>query len=291
MNNFELLLDANAHLGEGPAWDAQTRLLYWVDILAGVVHCYDPHDQTDQAIEVGEMVGCLAPAQNGNLILGLKSGLAIFNPSTRQQVHLCSPEPHLPGNRLNDGKCDPSGRFLFGSMDIAEKQSSGALYSYQPDGTLRTLITGVRISNGMAWSPDYGTFYYIDTPTGVVMAYDYDIASGEIANPRVAVRVPQALGWPDGMTSDAHGMLWVALWGGAAVSRWDPKTGSLLGKYPIPARNVTSCVFGGQNLDALYVTTARVGLGTSSLTAHPFSGGLFRLRVGVTGMPTFRFGG
>ncbi|MEJ5223346.1 MAG: SMP-30/gluconolactonase/LRE family protein [Anaerolineales bacterium] len=291
MANIELLLDAHASLGEGPAWDDHDGLLYWVDILAGRVHRYNPWDKTDHMIDVGEMVGCLAPAQPGRLILGVKSGFAMLDLATETLTHLHHPEPHLPGNRFNDGKCDPAGRFLAGTMDMAEKDPSGALYTYAPNGALKTLVRGVRISNGLAWSPDYRTLYYIDTPTRVVMAYDYDLATGDIANPRVAVTVPQEMGWPDGMTSDAQGMLWVALWGGAAVTRWDPHTGSLLGRYPIPARQVTSCVFGGENLDVLYVTTARVGLGTSNLTAYPHSGGLFRLRVGVTGMPTFRFGG
>lgn len=291
MANIELLLDARARLGESPAWDEQDALLYWVDILAGRVHCYNPWDKTDHAIDVGEMVGCLAPARHNRLILGLKSGFATFDLSTQKLTHLHNPEPHLPNNRFNDGKCDPAGRFLAGSMDMTEKDPSGALYAYQPDGTLKTLLSGARISNGLAWSPDYRTFYYIDTPTSVVMAYDYDVATGNVANPRVAVTVPPALGWPDGMTSDSQGMLWVALWGGAAITRWDPRTGNLLAKYPIPARQVTSCVFGGPNLDELYVTSARVGLGTSNLTAYPHSGGLFRLTVGVTGMPTFWFGG
>ncbi len=291
MANLELLLDARARLGEGPAWDAHAGLLYWVDILSGRVHIYNPWDKTDRFLEAGEMVGCLAPMRSGSFILGAQNGFATLDPVTGKLTHLHNPEAHLPGNRFNDGKCDPAGRFLAGSMDMNEKDPTGALYAYTPGGAVCTLLRGVRISNGLAWSPDFRTLYHIDTPTSKVMAYDYDLENGAIANPRVAVRVPQALGWPDGMTSDLNGMLWVSMWGGAAVTRWDPHTGNLLAKYPIPARQVTSCVFGGPGMDELFVTSARVGLGTSNLTAYPYSGGLFRLMVGVTGMPTFVFDG
>ena len=147
-----------------------------------------------------------------------------------KSTHLVNPEQHLPGNRFNDGKCDPAGRFLAGTMDDAEKEASGSLYSYSPDGTLKTLLTGLRISNGLTWSPDHQTFYHIDTPTRQVTAFDYDLATGNLANPRPVISIPPELGWPDGMTSDAEGMLWVAMWGGAKLTRWNPATGQLAGR-------------------------------------------------------------
>jgi sugar lactone lactonase YvrE len=203
---------------------------------------------------------------------------------------IVNPESHLPGNRFNDGKCDPAGRFLAGTMDNAENEASGSLYSYSPGGTLQTLLTGVRISNGLTWSPDYRTFYHIDTPTRQVTAFEYDPVTGNIANPRPAVTVPSELGWPDGMTSDAEGMLWVAMWGGAKLTRWDPATGQLLEAIPIPALNVTSCVFGGPHLTDLYITSARKGMMAEQLAKYPLSGGLFRIRTNSQGMPTFAFG-
>jgi sugar lactone lactonase YvrE len=148
----------------------------------------------------------------------------------------------------------------------------------------------VRISNGLAWSPDYRTLYFIDTPTRQVLAYDYDLQSGAIANPRLAVSVPAVLGWPDGMTSDASGRLWVALWGGAALTVWDPANGALLEKIELPAKNVTSCAFGGPDGSQLYVTSARKGLDAADLSAYPSSGGLFRIQTDQVGLPTFVFG-
>ncbi len=287
----ELILDARAYLGEGPAWDAVSGRLYWVDIVAGSLHSFQPETGLDQVFDLGQMLGCAAPARDGGLVLGLKDGLAVWEPVSGVLTYLARPETHLPGNRFNDGKCAPDGRFLVGSMDDAEIEASGALYSLAADGTLKTLVSGVRISNGLTWSPDYKTLYYIDTPTRQVAGYDYELVSGEIANPRVCVTVPEALGWPDGMTSDASGRLWVAMWGGAALTVWDPVSGALMEKIDMPAKNVTSCAFGGAQLDELYVTTARKGLSAAELSAYPATGGLFRIRTGQTGMPTFVFGG
>ncbi len=300
--NPELVLDTRAELGEGPSWERLSGCLYWVDIRLGHVHIFNPKDGTDRLIEVGEPLGCVAPRRSGGLVLGLRSGFATINSPLSQPAglgvgsgpmltYLVNPEAQLPGNRFNDGKCDPAGRFLAGSMDNAEIEATGSLYSLDPGGSLKTLLTGTRISNGLAWSPDYRTFYFIDTPTLTVMAYDYDLATGAIANPRPAITVPPGLGWPDGMTSDGAGMLWVAMWGGAKLTRWNPATGQLLAEIPIPAFNVSSCVFGGPDLTDLYVTTARKGMDADQLAKYPLSGGLFRLRTGIQGMPTFEFGG
>ena len=286
----ELLLDACLDLGEGPAWDASRGFLYWVDIHAGNLHIFNPQNRSDSWIDLGEPLGCVAPCRSGDVVIALRSGFATFNLPAQRLTRLVNPEKHLPGNRFNDGKCDPAGRFLAGTMDDAEKEAGGTLYSYAPDGTLKTLLTGARISNGLAWSPDSQTFYHIDTPTRQVTAYDYDLATGDLANPHPAVKVPVGLGWPDGMTSDSEGMLWVAMWGGAKITRWNPATGQLLEAIPVPALNVTACVFGGADLSDLYITSARKGMSAEQLIVHPFSGGLFCMHTKIHGMPTFEFG-
>jgi sugar lactone lactonase YvrE len=172
-------------------------------------------------------------------------------------------------------------------MDMNEKDASGALYSF--DGKVTRLLDGIRISNGLAWSVDHKTFYYIDTPTREVKAFDYDVASGQIANPRAVIHVSESLGWPDGMTSDMDGNLWIAMWGGAQITKWNPNTGALLEQIPVPAPHTSSCVFGGKDMNELYVTSARVGMSEADIKKYPLSGGLFKLTTNIQGMPTFEF--
>lgn len=289
MTEVELLIDAHAELGEGPVWDARANRLYWVDIHAGILHQYDPVAAVDTQTPLGEPVGCVAPAQEG-IIAALKSGVVLINLTTGARTPLVGPEAHLPNNRPNDGKCDPVGRFIFGTMDDAEQDASGSLYALSPDGSCKTLVSHVRISNGLAWSPDNKTLYYIDTPTREVAAFDYDLIQGSIAHKRVVIKVPESLGWPDGMTVDVEGMLWIALWGGAAVGRFDPTSGTLLQKINVPALHVTSCTFGGPDFTHLYITSARKGVNDEQLARYPHTGGLFRLQTNVAGTPAVQFG-
>ncbi len=279
----ELILDVKATLGEGPAWDAKTQTLYWVDILQKRIYA-----GTELLAELDDFIGCLAPCKNGNLILGKRASFVDFDLGTSQQPVLAAVTESAT-NRMNDGKCDPAGRFLAGSMDMNEKEASGSLYSFNGQQVTR-LFDGVRISNGMAWSPDYKTFYYIDTPTREIKAFDYDVSTGGIANPRVAFKIPEQMGWPDGMTSDTQGNLWIAMWGGAEVTRWNPNTGTMLERVSVPALQTSSVVFGGRDRNELYITSARVGMSEDSLNIFPLSGGLFKVVTNVEGMPTFEFG-
>lgn len=279
----ELVLDAKATLGESPAWDEKTQTLYWVDILGKRIYA-----GTEVLAELDESVGCLAPTKNGHLILGKRASFVDLDPATSQQTLLVAlNEPAT--TRLNDGKCDPAGRFLAGSMDLKESDPIGSFYSYDGKST-RTLFKDVTISNGMAWSPDYKTFYYIDTPTCEVRAYDYDLKTGEISNRRRAFDVPNSLGWADGMTSDVEGNLWIAMWGGAQVTRWNPNTGQLLEQIPVPALQASCPVFGGKDRNVLFITSARKMMSTADLNKYPLSGGLFKLETKYEGMPTFEFG-
>jgi len=303
----EIIHEAQATLGEGPAWDAQTGTLYWLDILEKKIHFH--HQAEGGYVQVEGMPGCLVPSKDGRLIVALSETTKDSNMTNKKSSHLgrfvlfdrtgeklaadknavlvSIAEP--VNNRFNDGKCDPAGRFLAGTMNMDEKTPSGVFYSF--DGAqVRRLLDGIRISNGLAWNPDYGTFYYIDTPTREVKAFDYDLVSGELANPRVAIRVPETLGWPDGMTSDKHGNLWIAMWGGACVTCWNPQGGKLLEQIHLPAKNVTSCAFGGKNMNELYITSARKGMNKADLMAYRHSGSLMRVETTVEGMPTFEFG-
>jgi sugar lactone lactonase YvrE len=284
----ELVLDAKATLGEGPAWDAKTQTLYWLDILGKRIYA-----GTQVLAELDAMPGCLAPCKNGYLVLALsgaegRHSFADLDPATAQVTLLSSLSSEPPTNRFNDGKCDPVGRFIAGTMAMNEKDPNGSLYSFDGKHTTR-LLDGVTISNGLGWSPDHKTFYYIDTPTREVKAFDYDPVTGQIANPRMVIHIPNSLGWPDGMTSDTDGNLWIAMWSGAQVTKWNPSTGKLLEQIRVPALLTSSCVFGGRDMNELYITSARVGMSEADLNKYPLSGGLFKLVTNVTGMPTFEF--
>jgi sugar lactone lactonase YvrE len=294
-NNLEVLeviVDAKAILGEGAIWDSRKKLLYWVDILQGLVYTFNPANTQNSHISVGQHVGTVVPRQNGDLMLALKNGFASLNPSTRELTMINNPEAHLPGNRFNDGKCDPAGRFWAGTLSLKEEKNVGSLYCLQTDLIVQKMIEGVTISNGLVWSSDHKIFYYIDTPTSEVTAFDYDVATGKITNRRVAVSIPQEEGFPDGMTIDAEDMLWIAHFGGWQVCRWNPKTGEKMRSLKLPVSQVTSCAFGGENLNDLYITTARKELAEDQLQEEPLAGALFRFsNLPVKGVPAYEFKG
>ncbi|RIK31411.1 MAG: SMP-30/gluconolaconase/LRE domain protein [Anaerolineae bacterium] len=283
--NVELMFDAKAALGEGPVWDERTQTLYWVDILNKRIYA-----NGDSLAELDEFIGCLAPRVRGGLILAKRFSFWTFDLSATSSTFLAAPTDEPATNRFNDGKCDPRGRFLAGTMNLNEKDSTGSLYSFDGE-SIAKLLSNVTISNGLTWSPDGKTFYYIDTPTRVVQAFDYDLDTGAIASPRVAVTIPASLGWPDGMTSDSQGNLWIAMWGGAQITKWNPHTGQLLEQIPVPALQTSSCAFGGKHLNELFITSARKGLDDAALEQYPLSGGVFRLETNIEGLPAFEFAG
>lgn len=293
MSNYslELLLDLKATLGEGPCWDRRNGLLYWVDIKENAVHAYDPYKGMNRTIRLDQMVGAAVPRETGGLVLALQHGFHLLDSETEQLTFIADPEKELPNHRFNDGKCDAAGRFWAGTLSFEEKEPVAALYCLDTDGTVRQALDGVTVSNGLGWSPDGKTMYYIDSPTKRVAAYDFEVETGRLSNGRTVVTIPPDGGFPDGMTVDEEGMLWVAQWDGWQVSRWNPANGEQLTAIRLPAARVTSCTFGGTNNDELYITTARTGLSEEALAAQPYAGGLFRVKPGVAGLPTHRYGG
>jgi sugar lactone lactonase YvrE len=285
----ELLYDAAATLGEGPVWHREK--LYWVDIEQGELHALDPVAEEDAVFKVGFLLGAAVPSQSGDFLLAGQDGLLRFDLESGELTPIADPEADRPNNRFNDAKCDPAGRLWGGTMSMAKEKQAGSLYCLDADSKIEQKVRRVTTSNGLAWSPDKRTFYYIDTPTRRVDAFDYDIDTGAISNRRSVVEFPDGVGRPDGMTIDTDGMLWVAHWAGWRISRWNPIASELLAEYPLPVEKVTSCTFGGSNLDELYITTARHQLTEVELAEQPTAGGLFVLRAGVTGFPTDLFAG
>jgi sugar lactone lactonase YvrE len=260
--------------------------------MEGRVHEFQPGTGHKHTFEVGQFVGTVVPRADGDLMLAVQNGFASLDLATGRLEIVHDPEADLPGNRFNDGKCDPAGRFWAGTMAMEGNNAGrGSLYVLEAGGKARKALAGVSISNGIVWSLDNTTMYYIDTPTQRVDAFDYDLDSGAIGNRRTAITIPVADGAPDGMTIDAEGMLWVAHWGGWRVTRWDPQTGAQLQTLKLPVSQVTSCAFGGPDLDELYITSARIGLDKTELARQPLAGALFRARLGVTGILAHTFAG
>jgi sugar lactone lactonase YvrE len=288
----EVVLPHACQLGEGPLWDATRKRILWVDILNGEIHQFYPDKSEHKITVVHSLVGCIALRSSGEVIAALKPGFHTIDLETGAASFIAAPENHLPGIRFNDGKCDPAGRFWAGTMSVMGTRGAAALYTLNTDHTISCKVEKVTCSNGLAWSPDHTTLYYIDTPTGVVMAYDYDLLSGNIANGRQVIQIPPMEGSPDGMTIDTEGMLWIAMWNGWQITRWDPATGELLQRIPLPVANVTSCTFGGEYLRDLYITTALEGLSAEEQKAQPLAGYLFVIEnCGYEGLPPFEFAG
>jgi sugar lactone lactonase YvrE len=287
----ELAVDAKATLGEGPVWDDQRSCLFWVDIEEGKLHAFEPSGEPDRVFDVGCKLGAAVPRASGGMVLATENGFETFDLDTNERTLLAEPESHLPYNRFNDGKCDVEGRFWAGTMSMIGKRQAGALYVLDRDHSVRRIRSEISISNGLDWSLDQSTMYYIDTPTRQVLAFDYDAAKGTVENERVAIQFAGGVGVPDGMTVDAEGMLWIAHWEGGCVTRWDPDSGTQLATILLPAERVTSCTFGDANLDALYITTARQGLDPSALARQPTAGGIFAAKPGVHGLPARKYAG
>lgn len=287
----QLLLDTRSPLGEGPLWDTDRKVLWWIDILERLVQCYNPADESNQTWDIGQMPGTLVRAQDDRLVVAAEKGFLYFDPATGTTETITDPEPEYPEHRFNDGKCDPAGRLWAGTMPICEEGATGAMYCLHADGHAPPMATDYAIPNGIAWNADATIMYHIDSPTRRIDAWDFDCATGAINNRRPIYHVTQEGAFPDGMATDVEGKLWLALWGGWGVVRLDPETGEELDRLELPVSQVSACAFGGENMDELYITSARKNLGPEALENEPHAGSLFKARLGIQGLPFTRFAG
>jgi sugar lactone lactonase YvrE len=285
----ELFIQSDNILGEGPVWDAKQNELLWVDIERKLLCFCNVNTGDVSNIELDSRIGTAVPtAHSAEYLLALQSGLKIYNRKTCKYQLISDPEKDINNNRFNDGKCDPMGRFWIGTMDINAKPAKGNLYCLDQDLNISKKLQNLSISNGMAWSIDHRKMYFIDTATHKVVCFDYDSVTGNIENSHIVIHVPHSHGAPDGMCIDSEGMLWIAHWGGGNVSRWNPFTGELLQKVDVPAPHVTSCCFGGENLDTLFITTAKSGMSEELLKQYPYSGSIFSITPGIKGyLPSY----
>lgn len=279
MTAVEQVTDPIAAHGEGPVWHAGWPGLRWVDMLVGdVLELSD----TVRRTHVGSVAAAMRPVDGGGVVLALERGFALAD----DDLGRVRPLGELWSGsdvRMNEGGCDPDGRFYCGSMAYDTTPGAGTLYRLAGDGSVERVLTDVTISNGLAWTPDGATAYYVDTPTGRVDAFSY--VDGELTGRRPVVTVPDESGAPDGLTVDADGRIWVALWGGSAVHCYTPD-GALAERLELPTRHVTACTFGGPGLDTLYITTSQEDI---DLAEEPLAGALFRADVGVRGLPVLPY--
>jgi sugar lactone lactonase YvrE len=287
---LELIVDAHAALGEGPVWDDRAGRLYWIDLLGGIIHRTDPATGADETIAIGMAVGCLALRAGGGLVLGVADGFATVASSGIDFELILPVLASDAGTRMNDGKPDPAGRLWAGWMSWDATHGAGGLFRLDPDLSLTRVLDGLTIPNGLDWSSDGRTMYYIDSPTGRVDRFEFDMGTGTMSAARPFVTIPSDHGLPDGMTIDAEGHLWVALFDGWGVHRYAPD-GTLEDRIEVPAQQVTSVAFGGSDLDELYITTGQEDFPAAGKPDQPHAGGLFRCRPGVSGRLPNRFGG
>ncbi|MEO6256781.1 MAG: SMP-30/gluconolactonase/LRE family protein [Sphingomicrobium sp.] len=280
--------DVHAVLGEGPLWVECDAALYWVDIKGWKIFRLDQGGQLEQW-QTPFRIGSLAPRASGGFIAGTDHGIALVELDSDRFEIVAHPEADRPDNRFNDGKVDRSGRFWAGTMDDTERQAAGTLYRFGPELTATPVDHGYKVTNGPAFSPSGDLMYHNDSGLKVTYAFDLD-RSGNAGNRRVFASYGADEGYPDGMTVDAEGCLWIAFWDGWCVRRFSP-AGECLRTITLPVAKPTSCAFGGRDLDQLYITSASIGLDAAALAVQPQAGGLFLAAPGVTGIAEIPFAG
>ena len=280
---FDLFSDYSCELGEGPFWDSKRSRLHWVDIIGKKIISQNLDGSNIHALEVDGNPGCVVLSDDGTMVAGVDNQISSLD-GGGNLLKVLADTKEGSGLRFNDGKCDPSGRFWVGSMDRKEKNKLGSLYSWNSIEGLVNREQGVTVSNGMGWSPDNSLFYYIDSPTREVSVYDFDLSTGSINNKRRFISFSEEDGFPDGMTIDNEGRLWIAFWGGSKIMCVNPDSKAIEEVVSFPVSKITSCAFGGEKMDQLFITSAKVQVNEKD---EPMAGKTFVVSPGVEGLPSF----
>jgi sugar lactone lactonase YvrE len=274
-------------LGEGPLWYAGRNSCFWVDIEKGILYEYRFSDEQTITYSFEGRISMVIECTDGNLMITLDRKIFKFHPDSGQLEFYLEVDPEMETHRFNDGAADSQGRLWAGTMHLSHHPGTGILYCMETGYKPEPKLEGLAISNGIAWSPDNGHMYFIDSPTHRIDAYFFNEENGRIEFDRTAINIPPEKGAPDGMAIDSEGMLWIAQWGGFGVFRWDPKSGKLIDKIELPVPQVSSCAFVGEELDRLIITTARENMSKSQLEKYPQSGDCFIAELPVKGLPVF----
>jgi len=277
------VLDIGASLGECPLWSSEEQALYWIDINAPSLNRFDPARGDNVVMPMPESIGCYAFREGGGFVLALRSGIWLSDAQGRLERRVADAPYDTTRYRFNDGRCDPQGRLVVGTMDEKRDTDAAALYRMDADFTLTRLFGGMTISNGLAFSPDGRTMYHADTPARIVRAFDYDGATGTPSRARTFAQWDGANERPDGASVDSRGHYWVASYGAGQLAELAPD-GALAAVHPLPAMCPTMCAFGGSDLRTLFVTTARQKRDAAELARFPHSGGIFSMRVDAPGI-------
>jgi D-xylonolactonase len=283
----QCVANVGAVLGEGPVWVARDSALYWLDIKGRKIYRLDQSGQLTQW-PTPMRIGSMAPRKSGGFIAGTEDGIAIVDPLADRFEVIAMPEEDFPDNRFNDGKVDRRGRFWAGTMDDLERSDTGSLYCVTPAGWA-VVDRDYKVTNGPAFSPLGEVMYHNDSGRQVTYAFDVD-AEGKAANRRVFLQFGPGDGYPDGMTVDSEGCLWIAFWDGWCIRRYSPQA-EWIETVRMPVQRPTSCTFGGRDLDRLYVTSASIGLDETALDMQPNAGGLFMLTPGARGLADVPYDG
>jgi sugar lactone lactonase YvrE len=275
-------------LGEGPLWHPGEGALYWVDITGKKIQHYSPSSEKSEIFEVPRMVSALGLRQAGGFVCAAEDGFHFWTPEGNRFEPIHDPEKGKQGARFNDGKVDRAGRFWAGSM--TPQGASSALYRLDRDLSVHRMVSDITISNGIGWSPDNQTMYYVDSNRLVIYAFDFDSNTGEISQQRDFVKFGVNFGVPDGLTVDSEGFIWCAVYDGWMVVRLDPQ-GKIVEEVRMPVARPSSVAFGGQHLDELYITSIAEGLNLEEKEQQPMAGDLFMVKPGVRGLPEPAFAG
>ena len=291
MTEVRCILDAKAVLGESPVWLAKENALYWVDIPAPALHRLDLASGTLKTWKMPQTIGSFGLREKGGAVVALRDGLHFFDFGSGKFTAIANPEAGKTTNRFNDGKVSPDGRFWAGTMDDEQlKRPLGALYRLDPDGSCHRMVENLIVSNGLAWSGDGKTMFHSDSKGQIIWTYDYDTATGRIANRREVARPTEEIGRPDGGACDMEGYYWSAGISSGMLNRWSPD-GKLDRQIPMPCTSPTMPCFGGPDMKTIYVTSLRHNVSAERLAAKPLSGGIFALKVDVPGVPVATFKG
>ncbi|WP_243493375.1 SMP-30/gluconolactonase/LRE family protein [Massilia violaceinigra] len=276
------IAQVRADLGESPVWDARKRLLYFVDISGGKINVLTPQAQVDTVYQSAARIGALALTDKGNLIFTEDASVAMLDIESGEVDKRCTAVHEGAGYRFNDGACDPQGRFVTGLMDEGPSRGSGALYRYDSRLNSQVIHRNMALPNGLAWSEDGGTLFFVDSAARSIFRAAYP-ANGQVGEVTLFAETPAGLGRPDGIAPDRAGGLWVCQFNGGCLLRYDGH-GRLSDRVAMPVPRPTSCCFGGEDIDTLFITTARFAMTPSELADHPDAGDLYAMRPEIPGV-------